>query len=273
MPIEDDTREFVPGRVFREDDETTKYWLRNDMVMFRHYPVKGADPSTFRFYLGNFAKDRYHCYSLNSRLAGGDSYAFRALNFTYATDGICVWTLGGKVKGVDAKSFQVCDDGVRDLGVGGLRTPYGYGKDKDRVFFYDLNGATGWVRQASIRSFVSLNDGYFGKDDKHVFCYAAILPEAKVPHWKKIGGYYSKDDSRIYFVNRVIKEADYSTFEVVSAIGTQIARDKNHYYCNSAIVAEAELVKLLQRETIARAPAGPFGWIRALKDTLRGPGR
>src|SRR6185436_9690370 len=114
---------------------------------------------------------------------------------TYATDGQFVWTMGGRIKEADAQSFVVCDDGVHDLGHG-TRVPHGFGKDKDRVFYYDFDGKPNWVRKATPKSFVSLNDGYFGKDEQFVFCGAVTLPKANVEHWSKIAGHYSRDDTR-----------------------------------------------------------------------------
>ncbi len=229
MAILDDTREYAPGHVFRKDDETTLYWIRDrdGKVLYRYYPIRGVDIESFRFFLGSFAKDRKNCYCASSKLAGGNGATFRALNFTYATDGQFVWTIGGKIKEADAESFVVCDDGVHYLGVGSRvpsRVPYGFGKDKARVYYYDFNGKPNWVRKADPASFVSLNDAHFGRDDNFVFCGAATIPKAKVQHWRKIGGYYSKDDVRVFYFNREIKDADYESFEVVPSSLFQLCR-------------------------------------------------
>lgn len=247
MPIPDHTREFLPARAFRDGDRTTLYWIRGDTILYRCYPLKGADIDSFSFYLGGFAKDRKHCYCASTRLAGGNGATFHALNYTYATDGMSVWTMGGKIKDADAKSFVVCDDGVHYLD---SRTPvpHGFGKDKDRVYYYDFDGKPNWVRKASAASFVSLNDGHYGKDDGFVFCGAATLPKAKVEHWRKIGGYYSKDDARVYYFNRLIRDADYDTFEVVDTGGfLQMARDKNRFYVTDRVVGEAEFLDQIEK--------------------------
>ena len=41
------------------------------------------------------------------------------------------------------------------------------------------------------------------------------LPKANPATWRKISHFYSKDDKRIYYLNKLIKEVDYNTFEVV----------------------------------------------------------
>jgi hypothetical protein len=250
MAIADDIREYTPGHVFRDGDELGLYWLRDGKVMFRHYPVRGADAESFRFYRGSFAKDHRYCYCGNHKLTGGNGVTFRALNYTYATDGVFVWTMGGKIKDADAVSFIVCDDGV-DLLPGGLRVPYGFGKDKDRVFYYDFDGKPNWVRKASPDNFVSLNDGYYGKDANFVFCGAAAIPKANVATWRRIGGHYSKDDRRVFYFNRELRDADYDSFEHVATdrSSIQLARDKNHFYGNDRIIEAADFESLLSTGT------------------------
>ena len=154
--------------------------------------------------------------------------------------------MGGKVKDADAESFVVCDDGVHYL-TGGGRAPYGFGKDKNRVYYYDFNGKPNWVRKASAGSFHSLNDGHFGKDDHFVFCGAATIPKARIEHWQKIGGYYSNDDRRVFYFNREIRDADHDSFEVVLSGRdyVQLAKDKNRFYRNDSIVDAAKFEEIL----------------------------
>ncbi len=159
---------------------------------------------------------------------------FRALNYTYTTDGQFVWTIGGKIKDADAESFVVCDDGCNDLGMG-HRAPYGFGKDKERVYYYNFDGKPNWVRKASADSFVSMNDGRFGKDAHFVFCGCAMLPKANVGCWKKVGGFYSKDDEQVYYLNRRLRDADAESFEFIGP-AEQLARDKRRLYRRDEIV-------------------------------------
>lgn len=247
MAIPEHTQEFQPTPDPSVGQRRTLYWTRGKQVFYRSYPVRGADIETFSYYLGDFAKDSKHCYCTNSRLAGGQGATFRTLNYTYATDGISVWTLGGKIKDADAESFVVCDDGVlyHDINT---PVPYGFGKDKQRVYYYNYRGKPNWVRKASSASFVSLNDGYFGKDDSFVFCGAVTLPKAKVEHWRKIGGHYSKDDARVFYFNRQIRDADQESFEFVPTKRNyvQLAKDKHRFYSNDDVIDEASFFNKLQ---------------------------
>lgn len=245
MPLPDDTREFIPGHVFRDGDETTKYWIKDGKVFWRHYPIRGADVASFRFYLSGFAKDRKHCYNQNSRMKIANPSAFRTLNYAYATDDEFVWVMGGMINECDAKTFVVCDDGYRCIGIG-ARLPYGFGKDSKRVFFFGYEGKAKWVRKANATSFVSFNDGFFGKDEQSAFWGTSAISKSKAIHWKRIGGPFSKDDSRIFFANASIDEADYDSFEVVWADGIPLAKDNRRFFRDRTVVDEAEFREVLR---------------------------
>lgn len=233
MPLPDDLREIIPGNVYHpRGDETTRYWIQGRTVMHGEDVVRGADPDSFRFYLSGFAKDHRHCYCVGGRLRDGNGATFRALNYCYHTDGRLVWALGGVVKDADAESFEVCDDGIDSLNA--MRVPYGYGRDRSRVYYYDYDGKPNWVRKATPETFQSLNDGHFARDHQFIFYGGSPLPGAKVDTWRRMECYYSKDDRRIYYLNRHIKAADYATFEVV--LSEPLARDKNNLYFNDEIV-------------------------------------
>jgi DKNYY family len=246
MSIAGDTQELIPGPVFRDGDESTRYWIRNGKVMFGSHLVRGAHVDSFRFYRGYFAKDRNNCYGMNSKFTGGNGSTFRALNFTYATDGRFVWTFLGQVKDADAASFVVCDDGVFNYpnDPNGHRAPHGFGKDKTRVYYFDSDGKPNWVRKAAPASFVSLNDGFFGKDANFAFFGRSVLPKADVSRWRPTGGYYSADDSRVYWTNRQIREAHAATFEVLPGKDIhRLAKDKDRYYSGDKVLDAAEFAK------------------------------
>jgi hypothetical protein len=106
---------------------------------------------------------------------------------------------------------------------------FGYAKDKDRVYYYGLGARTGCVRKADPASFVSLGDGYFGKDGRYVFCAFGALPKADPQSWTKIAGLYSQDSGRIYYMNENLRQADGASFAVVNA-EFGLAKDKQRFY-------------------------------------------
>jgi hypothetical protein len=222
---------------------TTRYWLDNDRVMHSYGiegPVHGAHAPTFRFYLNDYAKDQRHCYFVGSRLMGADPVTFRVLNYTYALDKHHVYAMGKKAKDADPYTFVVCDDGIRYIETHTYCT--GYGKDQNRVFYVE-QVTPSWVRKAKPESFVSLNDGHFGKDDSFVFSGRFVLQGARVGQWKKIGSYYSRDDNRVFYFNRPIIAADPLSFEVAPTKFSPVARDKKNYYCCHDIVDKSEFLK------------------------------
>jgi hypothetical protein len=240
--------EQIPSFAESFEHATTSYWTNGKQVFYITYPIRGADPKTFRYFSGGFAKDRKHCYCQNKRLINGKSADFRALNYCYATDGIYVWTIAGKVKDADAGSFSVCDDGVHFLDANTI-VPTGYSMDKSWVYFYDFSGKPKRVRKATPISFISLNDGQFAFDAKFVFCGAATIPKANIKAWSKLGGYssrYSKDALNVFYFNWPIIDADYHSFEVLD-IGSdylQVAKDKYSNFWNDRRVTEDKFEKL-----------------------------
>ena len=234
----DDIAELIPGHIFRDNDPTTLYWIRDKTVVYRHYPLRGADVESFRFYKSSLAKDHRHCYVANSRLTDGNGPTFRPLNFSYYTDGNLIWTFGGQIKEADAESFVTCDDGMRV--VLGAKMPFGYARDKNHVYYYDNTGKPKLVRKASPASFVSFNDGEYGMDENFIFCGAATIPKADVTTWKRLRGPYSRDGYRAFWLTREIKGADLDSFVAPETPFFPVAQDKNHYYSQDQIIDRAE---------------------------------
>lgn len=252
MDLHKFTRERILGRPFQQDDPTTEYWSRDGVVYYRAFSIAGADPSTFRFYLGSFAKDANHCYCTNTQLRNAHPESFRAMNFAYFTDDESVWTMGGRLPDVDATTFVVCDDGANPMRTGWV--PYGYGKDSTRVYYYDFSGKPCVVRKAAATTFESLGDHYFGRDHQYVFCGLAVLPGANRESWRKIHGHYSTDGRRIYYFNRRIAKADAETFQVYPAHDptTQLAKDRNTYYWNDGIITQVDYDRMVMEDDARR---------------------
>lgn len=223
--------EFIREYTLSQSDKAV-YWLNDGKVVWKRSTVKDADVESFRYYAGGWARDKNRCYRQHSPLRDADPTSFRALNFTFYTDGSSVWVLGGKIKEADASTFEVCDDGAQGLGPG-VVVPYSYGKDKTRVFYYDFDGKPTWVRKASPATFESLNDGHFAKDDSFVFCGSATIPKAKVKYWSKIGEYYSKDDKRVYYFNRTVENADTASFQCLDRYW---AKDTSRCYFQDKVI-------------------------------------
>ena len=193
-------------------------------------------------------------------LRDADAETFKVLNYTYAIDKNSVYTIMGKVKGADIETFEVLDDGKYLLWYDRFDTPeytfYGYAKDKNNVFYHDYDGAPRIIKNADLRTFKSLNDGYYAKDKNHVYGNGKVIKKADVNSWRKISeipnAHYSKDISRIFYAFWEI-DVDYETFEVVipenaKSIEYQLAKDKEKFYRNGEII-NAEEFEELKNET------------------------
>jgi hypothetical protein len=247
MPLQHDLVERTLADHFQEGNDATLYWQKPDgQIFFRHGPMKVTDPETFRFYAGGFAKDRRHCYYVGTRLAGGNGANFRALNYTFATDGKFVWSVSGRVAGADPESFTVLDDGCLYYDEKRkARGNYGFAKDRNAVYYENSEGRTKIVRKADPATFVSMNDGFYGKDSQRVYSEYAPIPGADVHTWATIGSHYSQDCHNLYYGCHVLLDACPETFEVVSLQTYKMARDRNRFYKSGEVVTEAEFQEVL----------------------------
>ena len=249
-----------PRFYMADTQETPCYWTDGKRIYYRHSPIEKANLDTFVYFNGFFAKDDKHCYIVGRPLKGANAKTFEMLNECYATDYQSVWTSGGRFEPVDISTFEVCDEGIhrtdRDRETSwefsdGIRRvvrvefPYGYAKDSKQVYYEDYHGKIKILAKANPANFISMNDGDFAKDDTYVFYGKTLLPKANPATWRKISHFYSKDDKRIYYLNKLIKEVDYDTFEVVvltSPEGYKLpyGKDKNQYYNSGNPLSEAE---------------------------------
>lgn len=251
-----------PQKLLNKYDRIYEYWTDGQKVYFNFSEIKGVDIESFQQYPGSWAKDKKNCYSSDRKLQGANIESFKVLNFTYAKDDRNVWTLAGSLKDVDAKTFEVCDNGKFSLGKDRdkktgiwyeLFVPHGFGKDKNNVYYYDFQGKPSVVKNALVKTFVSLDDGRFGYDEKNVFCGKQKLPKVDAKTWQKINDSYnySKDKKSIYYLGRIIKDADYETFQVIEkkverGLPKQLARDKNNYYWNDSITPREKIEELIK---------------------------
>lgn len=249
-------------------DESTFYWTDGKNVFFREMIIKNADVDFFEHFEGSWARDNKYCYSAANKLKDADIATFSVLNYAYAKDKSNVWTLAGRIAEADPDTFEICDSGKESLGVTFYSAtdnkkkefesfaPYGFGKDLKNVYYYDFQGTVKIVNRCDAVSFKSLDDGYFGYDEKSVFCGSKILPKAKPETWNKLqsGYFYSQDINKIYYLNRLMKDADAASFEIVVVPSvfktpTQYAKDKNHYYFNDEICSKDDFDKWVKEET------------------------
>jgi len=225
--------------------ENGPYWTNGKKVFFEYHEIYGADKDTLIQY-DTWATDKKHCYYCNERLTDADRETFIVLNYIFAKDKYNVWESGKKVKGVDAETFEVFHNKQSDIG---------FCKDKNHVYHFFI-AELKIVKKASPRTFVSLDDGEYGFDEKSVYIGTKMLPKANPKTWRKIreDSSYSKD-KYIYFLNHIIKKADLETFEVVVSekelkygLSKRIecGKDKNNFYYLDKIITKKEFERLVK---------------------------
>ena len=233
MTIGELTRERLLGDGHNTKEIGAQYNLRDGIVHFGNYALKGADMSSFRWYLGGMAKDRKACYYTSQRLKGADPRTFRALNFSYCRDDSHIWTVSGRLATADPHAFEVSDTGLTRDELGPC-IKYGYAKDAKLAYYYSFGSSRIYtIKKADPATFVSLggNDG-FAKDANHVYRAGIAIRKAEVGSWRPLGSAYSCDDKRVYFSRDVLKKADPATFAVFSGgpNGDRVARDGSRYF-------------------------------------------
>ena len=246
---------------YDELDPNTYYWTDGKTVFFRSNEIENADIDSFRFYTGPFAKDKAHCYLGSVILEEADSESFEGMNLSFARDRNQVWCASGKLDQADRATFEVCDSGKFVLPLSSdlekprspheLKLAYGYAKDKDRVYHFSIRDGLSIVHTADPSSFISLNDGYFGYDDCHVFCQASEIAGTHPKFWQRFGPgiFYSRDLEQVYYLHRKLKQVDIDTFEVVYPDNNakrilRLAQDQYHRYWNGMEITTEEFEAL-----------------------------
>ena len=239
---------------YSEADPETHFWTDGAKVFHHSTVLRGANPRTFR-YNGIFAKDDLRCFCGETRLKDADVETFRTLNYTYAIDKNHVYTITGKVKDADIETFSILDDGKFLLGYNWLGIPeytfYGYAKDKKHIYYHNYEGKTKIIKDAVVESFTSYNDGYFAKDQNHIYGNGRRVKNADVKTWGKISALlnslYSRDNKKVFYAFWEIM-ADYETFELeisenAKYVTYQLAKDKDYFYKNGEIISKEEFLK------------------------------
>ncbi len=252
--------ELRPYNDFDETNPETDFWTDGKKVYNRGNVLRGANPNTF-LYDGIFGKDDRKCFCGESWIRDADVATFRVLNYTYAIDSNYVYTITGKVKNADIDSFEILDEGKSLLWYNRAGIPEytfgGYAKDRDNIYYHNYEGKPKIIKKADVTTFLSLNDGYFGKDKNFIFGNGKIIKNANVTTWEKISklpnSLYSKDNEKIFYGFWEIM-VDYETFEVeipkfARCTRFQIAKDKNNFYRNGEIITHNEFEEYKSQNT------------------------
>jgi len=111
---------FRADEVFPDGDPATAevvtanfVWKDRNTVFYKHIPMEGADPRTFRHLDQAFYRDAKHVYWSNDRLVGADPDTFITFgDVPYAVDTNRVWVTMNRRDDLDAASFRLFQNHV-----------------------------------------------------------------------------------------------------------------------------------------------------------------
>ena len=138
------------------------YTIKNGVVHWGRHPVANADPTTFEHLGGDWGRDEKRVFVQDTRKKV-DIATFKYLNPVFAKDGDSVYDWDGKIKGADAKTFDVLDPGifVDSEDITTKTWARGYARDCRAVYYHDqMTGRASALRRADPDTFVSLRNDF-----------------------------------------------------------------------------------------------------------------
>lgn len=157
-----------------------------------------ADPATFSWLGGAYARDARSVFYHGTRLADCDPASFRDLGLGYCCDAHAVYLDGHRLEGADPASFRIC--------------PCGWSHDRDRVY---LDAEQ--MPQLTPTGFAVVNTRFARDRDTVVHHDARMmimvpLAGAHAPSFEPIAGPYARDREHVYRGEEAIAGADPASF-------------------------------------------------------------
>ncbi|TXI92372.1 MAG: hypothetical protein E6Q34_06565 [Burkholderiaceae bacterium] len=204
-----------------------------------HNLIEGADPETFEWVTGVYAKDKNHVYHLiwptengedaatyvrvldpttrsdnwtkdknhayyNGRIVvGADPSTFRAFNFEFGVDAKNLFFRNTLVPGADVATFELITEQAPS-----------YAKDSKQVYYDVSLEDNPIIEGADPATFTLFSEGQYN------------LPTG-----------YAKDKNHVFYQTKLIPEADPDTFVFLDDGYPPSAKDKNHVYQGEEVVA------------------------------------
>jgi len=213
-----------------------EYRKHRGIVFWNGVPIEDADDKSFAVLNWVWAKDKQTIF-FRGEPADVDQKSFRVLNTCFAKDKNQVWCTEGVVDDVDAKSFEVLDEGRFVDPEVSHEYACGYARDKQNVYFYHMDFEQPFIAiGADKKSFQTLGYSY-GRDKFHAFCDSRKIENSDPKSFEILPGNYSRDGNRVYYYIKAIKGADPKTFRVLISEERQpsfsFAADNEHVYYGS----------------------------------------
>jgi hypothetical protein len=216
-----------------------KHYKDKNAVYLYGRKIPEACPNSFEVFSRQYAKDAHHVFYGERKIEGADSKSFVYLGYArkeFAKDKNFVYSNGQKVPFLDAPSFEVIDDFVKDKNHVYISTP-----PSEKISI---------IEGADPKTFKSLGHGY-AKDDHMVYKLWRKVDGADAKTFQIIDdtleypGHFTKDKNAVYRDEHKLDNVDVQSFQVSPGPAEPVIKDKNHVYCRSgeaslSIVKEAD---------------------------------
>ena len=166
-----------------------------------------------------WSRDEQHVYCVEKRIRASRE-SFRVLNEIFAMDEAHVYYINGKADWIDARTFEVLDDGFYAAPDewDNRRIYHGYARDKNNVYFHDMMfGKPKAIKGADPRTIVRLKWDY-AADSKHVYFSGSRLPSCDPRTVKIFSNLFARDARHCFYLNRKIGDADSNTFQLFAPL-------------------------------------------------------
>ena len=162
------------------------------------YKLIGANPKTFEL-IDNFGRDDKNVYFLDKKLKGIDAKTFEVISFSIVKDknGLHI-LLNSDDSGIKTRNLKISELDLKTF----KKLENGYYKDKNNVY-YDLDNNLYTIKNADLATFEVLNSPYsssvyFAKDKNNVYYNGKKLDGIVPNDFEQIQSYFIKDKNGIY---------------------------------------------------------------------------
>jgi DKNYY family len=190
------------------------------------FPIKDADPQTFKTLDSLYAKDRQHAYWRGRQIEGADPGTFVVVGQDYAKDAQHVYfNFLSVVPDADAASFSTFGPG--------------WGRDKQDVY---LNGRS--IRACDPATFKVLSGQFWQADSKCAYHESEQVPDADAKSFVVLSPFFAKDRARVYHSSAArslnMEACDPASFRLLSGDGISWQIDNRCVYYAGTVLPGAD---------------------------------
>jgi hypothetical protein len=226
---------------------TAEVGMDAQSVFWAGKKIDAADPASFEYLCGTYAKDKHGAYSMTIKISE-DLAHLSVVGYDFVKDSKHVY-FGTRVFSEDPDHFveispagsgyfkdsHQCWYGIYDLKDADPATLHVLGPktaaDATRIF-QEMNEVDG----ADLKTYKILEDGY-AKDARNVYLSAYKIEGAQPASFRLLGQNYSLDAGHCYYFSTPIQGADPATFQMVDRF---YVKDARQVYCNGKVIEGAD---------------------------------